>query len=242
MDNRLGSLLGKSSRVTYLRLGIECYRPSDFDQVESTHTLLVSRNITCQQIVFNNNVAIDVNTNVVKDVILFRYENPKFFRILSIFSLCQFVFWMYLAHFSYTSLRDSPTTTESDTVWWRRINLGENKYKNTLATLCLVIAYGILASSWLFTLKSIRYLVLHKGGKIVTFVSYTPFGKNRLTTVNLNKVSCEESRHSAKVQLPIKVEGHRLFYILDMRGEFLNPRLFDHTVGLKRILNRHFDS
>nr|CAD7454988.1 unnamed protein product [Timema tahoe] len=136
-----------------------------------------------------------------------------------------------------------------DHITLRAISLADKKIKQFLVKLRInglplavtlgLKAYGILATSWLFTLKSIRYLVLLKGGKNVTFVSYTPFGENRLTTVNLNKVSCEDSRHSAKVQLPIKVEGHRLFYILDMRGEFLNPRLFDHTVGLKRMLNRH---
>jgi hypothetical protein len=49
--------------------------------------------------------------------------------------------------------------------------------------------YGILTVAWLFTLKSIRYLILRKGGDKVTFVTYTPFGKNRMMTVDLNKVS-----------------------------------------------------
>lgn len=31
--------------------------------------------------------------------------------------------------------------------------------------------------------------------------------------------------------LPLKVAGRRFFYILDKKGEFVNPTLFDHTVG-----------
>lgn len=52
--------------------------------------------------------------------------------------------------------------------------------------------------------------------------------------VPLKYVSAQQSRSQAKVQLPLKVKGKSFFYILDMRGEFLNQRLYDFTVGLKR--------
>ncbi|XP_021916603.1 transmembrane protein 223 isoform X2 [Zootermopsis nevadensis] len=94
--------------------------------------------------------------------------------------------------------------------------------------------YGILTAAWFFTLKSVRYLILRKGGDKLTFVTYTPFGKNRMLTVDVNKVSSQESRQNARVQLPIKVKNYRLFFVLDMKGEFQNPKLFDHTAGLKR--------
>lgn len=48
------------------------------------------------------------------------------------------------------------------------------------------------------------------------------------------QVSSQESRQNARVQLPIKVKNYRLFFVLDMKGEFQNPKLFDHTAGLKR--------
>ena len=38
-----------------------------------------------------------VNTNVVKDVVLFKYENPRQFKLLNIFAIVQFGFWSYLA-------------------------------------------------------------------------------------------------------------------------------------------------
>jgi hypothetical protein len=49
------------------------------------------------------------------------------------------------------------------------------------------------------------------------------------------QVSSQESRQNARVQLPIKVKNYRLFFVLDMRGEFKNPKLFDQTAGLKRV-------
>lgn len=76
------------------------------------------------------NATLDVNTNVVKDVILFKHDNPKKYKMLNVFALCQFFFWSYLSHISFTTLRDAPVEKASpDASWWRRINLGDNKYR-----------------------------------------------------------------------------------------------------------------
>ena len=39
----------------------------------------------------------------------------------------------------------------------------------------------------------------------------------------------------AKPQLPLKLKGYRFFFLLDKEGEFLQPTLFDKTVGIKRF-------
>lgn len=176
----------------------------------------------------------DVKTNVAKDVILFKYENPRFFKVLNLFGASQFVFWGYLSIFAYTNLKDAPVPVEENADWWRKINLGENKYKNTIAALSFFIGYGILVITWMYTLRSVRYLVLRKGGKDISFVTYTPMGNNKILTVGLDQVSCKQMRAAAPVQLPLKIKNHYLHYILDMKGEFKNPTLFDHTAGLKR--------
>lgn len=84
----------------------------------------------------------DVNTNVTKDVILFKYENPKFFMYMNIFAVVQYMFWTYLGVFSLQNLRDAPVDESKiteDTPWFRKINLGQNKYRNTLGALAIVI-------------------------------------------------------------------------------------------------------
>lgn len=53
-------------------------------------------------------------------------------------------------------------------------------------------------------------------------------------TVVLKDLNCKQIRQEAKSQLPIKVKGHFFHYILDMKGEFKNTSLFDHTAGLSR--------
>lgn len=82
---------------------------------------------------------LDVKTNVVKDVILYKYENPRFFRILNIFAICQFGFWAYLSYFSFFYLRDVPADKSKDSPWFRRINLGEPKYRYAIGISSFVI-------------------------------------------------------------------------------------------------------
>lgn len=86
---------------------------------------------------------VDVNTNVVKDVILYKYENPRFFKLLNFCALCQFGFWSYLSIFAFQNMKDAPASSEPDASWFRRINLGENKYKNTIAACAFIIGKGM---------------------------------------------------------------------------------------------------
>lgn len=79
-----------------------------------------------------------------------------------------------------------------------------------------------------------KYLILRKGGKDVTVVTYTPFGENRMFTLGLENINCKETRQATRSQLPIKIKNHWFHYIVDMKGEFRNTTLFDHTVGLRR--------
>ncbi|XP_030558290.1 transmembrane protein 223 [Drosophila novamexicana] len=180
--------------------------------------------------------AFDVSTNVPKDIVLFKYENPRFYQMLNFFGVCQFVFWTYLSHFAFTTLKDAPVVEKpgEELKWFQRINLGENKYKNGITICSFMIGYGILFAVWMFTLRSVRFLILRKGGQSVSFVTYGPFNRNRIMTVPLKCISAQESREMARVQLPIKVKDKTLYYVLDMRGEFRNPQLFDYTAGLKR--------
>ncbi|XP_065089940.1 transmembrane protein 223 [Ochlerotatus camptorhynchus] len=178
----------------------------------------------------------DINTKVIKDVMLYKYENPRFYRILNMFAISQFLFWGYLSHFAYTTLRDAPVPDDKrdDLAWYERINLGENKYRNGIAIMSFVIGYGILFTSWMFTLRSIRFLILRKGGDKVSVVTYGPFGKNRIMEVPLNCISAHESREAARVTIPIKIKNRSFFYVVDKKGEFTNARLYDYTVGMRR--------
>ena len=38
-----------------------------------------------------------------------------------------------------------------------------------------------------------------------------------------------------KPQVTLKLKGHSFFFLVDKEGEFLQPTLFDKTVGVKRF-------
>lgn len=86
---------------------------------------------------------LNVNTNVVKDVILFRYDNPKQFKLLNIFAVVQFGFWSYLAITANTTLVDIPVmhdlANQENLPWWQKINLGEKKYRYAITYMCFGI-------------------------------------------------------------------------------------------------------
>ncbi|EAT40882.1 AAEL007423-PA [Aedes aegypti] len=213
--------------------------PAQIPKVPAVQQLRASFSTSCR--LAANPVAsraYDINTKVVKDVMLYKYENPRFYRILNIFAITQFLFWGYLSHFAYTTLRDTPVPEgkTDELAWYERINLGENKYRNGIAIMSFVIGYGILFTSWMFTLRSVRFLILRKGGDKVSVVTYGPFGKNRIMEVPLNCISAQESREAARVTIPIKIKNRSFFYVVDKKGEFTNARLYDYTVGMRRNL------
>nr|CAG4645960.1 EOG090X0JX7 [Lynceus sp. MCZ IZ 141354] len=178
----------------------------------------------------------EVETNLQHDVILFRYENPKLMRVLNYFAISQFLFWIYLVEFTHSITKDAPVeTAKKDISWFKKLALFQNKYKNGIMFLFTAIGTGILLSSWLYSLRVIRLLVLRKGGQTVTFVTYAPFARKRYMDVPLREVSAKLSRAEAKSHLPIKVKGTYGHFSLDSKGEFTNSKLFDATVGLRRF-------
>lgn len=81
----------------------------------------------------------EVDTKVAKDVILFKFENRRFFKMLNLFAISQFLFWTYLTYCA-ASLRNIPIKEDSaNRPWWQSINLGEKKYKYGLMVLSFVI-------------------------------------------------------------------------------------------------------
>ncbi|XP_042875241.1 transmembrane protein 223-like [Penaeus japonicus] len=179
---------------------------------------------------------IEQNYAVEKDTLLFRNENRRFFKLINLFAMSQFFFWSYLSHFALTMMKDvevpADVRDDPNIPWWRKMNLG--KYRNGITVSCFMIGWGTMALSWMYTLRSVRYLVLKKGGKSLAFVTFTPFGRNKTLNVPLEKVSAKQSRLTATVHLPLKVKGKYFHYILDMRGQFPNAKLFDYSAGLRR--------
>ena len=70
---------------------------------------------------------------------IFIYIFNKFYKILNIFAICQFVFWNFLSYNVFTTLRDVPVkkVAENETLdWYQSVNLGENKYRTGMTVFC----------------------------------------------------------------------------------------------------------
>ncbi|XP_070771397.1 transmembrane protein 223 [Enoplosus armatus] len=187
------------------------------------------------------------STQPSRDVTLFEHDRTRFFRLLSVFCGGQFFFWTYLAHFAYTGLRDTggatekgkakaSTTTGLAGMWSFEMNLGSNTWRYGFTLGCLAIAAGMVGLGVLFCRRSVSQVVLHQGGRMVTVSTQSPLGpgRGRRITVPLSQVACHAHRQESPSFIPLRVKGHKFYFLLDKEGTVNNPRLFDITVGAYR--------
>ncbi|XP_062892268.1 transmembrane protein 223 [Mobula hypostoma] len=186
-----------------------------------------------------------VSTDLPRDVTLFGNHRPHFFRLLGLFCGTQALFWAYLAHLAFTSLRDTgyeETVLVGDRaeglpkIGGIALNLGSDKWRYGFTASCLTVGCLILAAGSAFSRRSVCGVVLHRGGQEVTISSHRLLGGSRSFRVPLRDLSCMAHRHQVASVIPLKVRGHRLYYLLDGRGQFHHPGLFDVTVGAYRSL------
>ncbi|PIK36705.1 putative transmembrane protein [Apostichopus japonicus] len=189
-------------------------------------------------------------SEVVKDVVLYKNNSNIFFGVVGAFACAQMVFWGYLTHTAFTSMRDAhiltatkygpegpPAELKKWTSWSGiTMSLSSGKWRYGVTLLCLAAGTSIFAMSLMYSRRSISSLILLKGGNNLRIETFGFLGLKSSITVPVSKVSCQHSRHAVSSQLPIKVYGHSFHYILDKQGKFLNGRLFDYTAGMKRVL------
>lgn len=186
------------------------------------------------------------STAVAKDVILFQHDRTRFFRLLAIFCGGQFLFWAYLAHFAFTSLRDTrqnrgepqKVRTELGGLFSFDMNLGSNAWRYGFTLGCIIIGGGIVGVATLFSRRSVSRVILHKGGGKVTVSTQSPLGPLRAhhLTVPLTQVTCHAHRQESPSFIPLKIKGYKFYFLLDKEGTLNNPKLFDITVGAYRPL------
>ena len=81
--------------------------------------------------------------NIKEDILIYSYNNDRFYKFLTFFGIVQFFFWIHLAGFSYSTLRDVDPVIEGQNIhgekhpWWKKINLGKEKYRYGMAVLCI---------------------------------------------------------------------------------------------------------
>lgn len=95
------------------------------------------RQLQCKSYASYAPINIDAR-NLTKDVIVYKYNNPQFFKLMNIFAIVQFFFWLICSEFTLSTLRDTPIDETDPEISNKsiiyRVNLGENKYKYGIAT------------------------------------------------------------------------------------------------------------
>ncbi|NWS79213.1 TM223 protein, partial [Crotophaga sulcirostris] len=170
---------------------------------------------------------------VPRDVVLFRYDRSRFFRLAGAFCVGQGVFWAYLAHCAFTMLRPAPGPGPEDPFRPR-----DNKWRFGFTGACLSLGSLIVAGGCLLPLRAVRRVTLLRGGGAVAIGTHGPLGVGAgpTLTVALRDLSCPAHRAQVATALPLRVRGRPFYFLLDKRGDFPDPRLFDLTVGAFRKL------
>lgn len=68
-------------------------------------TLKKSKNIVTSSVKRNFSEVVKPAENLAKDIIVYRYENPRKFKLLNIFAISQLFFWCYLGQWSFTGMK-----------------------------------------------------------------------------------------------------------------------------------------
>lgn len=176
---------------------------------------------------------------VWKDVTLYYYNRQKFFRLVGLACASQFIFWGWMAYFLISLKRDKGQEKILDVssssnlgASWKIVRFVMDS-PVMLASFAVGVGLVFTTSGFIYSLRSVNRLVLQ--GNNLRVVTHTPLGGTRSVTVPISDVSCTGSRIGAKPQVPLKLKGYRFFFLLDKEGEFMQPTLFDKTVGIKRF-------
>ncbi|XP_062454855.1 transmembrane protein 223 [Rhea pennata] len=177
-----------------------------------------------------------LDTAVPRDVVLFRHDRDRFFRLVGLFCAGQGLFWGYLAHFAFTALRPAPAP--GDGPGDDPLRPRDNKWRLGFTASCLTLGSLIVAAGFLLPRRAVRQVTLLQGGRHVAIGTHGPLGLGRGScfTVPLREVSCSTHRAEARAALPLKVKGRPFYFLLDKQGHICHPRLFDLTVGAYRKL------
>ncbi|KAK0181991.1 hypothetical protein PV327_000166 [Microctonus hyperodae] len=142
----------------------------------------------------------EINTNVANNVLLWKYEIDKHFRRLQIFSCVQF---SILTLFSYIMYSNLPSFNNYETV---KDYVQDNSIIMLSSVMSLVT--GICASLliWAFTIRSLKYIILNKGGKFATLVSFHPIKKPQPHVVLIDDIIVTKGRRDVGQYLSLKLQ------------------------------------
>ncbi|KYQ55679.1 hypothetical protein ALC60_05430, partial [Trachymyrmex zeteki] len=80
--------------------------------------------------------------------------------------------------------------------------------------------------------RSIKYIILNKGGKTLSIITYHMQKKKSKLNLPVGVVKCTADRQDdTGTYLPLKIKNKSFYYIVNKSGTFVNSNLFDHIMG-----------
>ncbi|XP_014213361.1 transmembrane protein 223 [Copidosoma floridanum] len=178
----------------------------------------------------SQNNPLRINTKIKNNVMLYRLEKDIFIRGSLLFGIVAMIGCLFMADSVYMVLCKD---LFNPTIPWKT-RLYDNIFPVSAVIIGILAGPLILTAVWFITVRTVKYVVLHKGGENVTIVTYHPLFNFKKMTVPLSHVDCKTSRTEAKSYAMIKLKEKKYQFLIDKTGTFVNPELFDCTVGASR--------
>ncbi|KAL0107550.1 hypothetical protein PUN28_014695 [Cardiocondyla obscurior] len=96
-----------------------------------------------------------------------------------------------------------------------------------------VFTFALIAGPFMFFFiyalcsRSVKYIILNKGGKTVSIVTYHVLKKKSSSVIPVEMVKSTVDRRSKSGFVSLKIKNKYFYYLLDNGGTYVNPKLFD---------------
>eukprot|EP00123_Amoebidium_parasiticum_P020809 comp5679_c0_seq1/m.1560 comp5679_c0_seq1/g.1560 ORF comp5679_c0_seq1/g.1560 comp5679_c0_seq1/m.1560 type:complete len:212 (-) comp5679_c0_seq1:143-778(-) len=173
---------------------------------------------------------------VGKDILLFEYQSPSIPALATFVGICGSIFWSYMAWEALFGYIPTPMDAARIVMKKNEQKEGEQPAKQgswRFALACATIGASVAYICWLFPRRLVTNLSLLKGGENLQVTTYNSVWTRTFTVPvrNVFALQSRESLHGRNSYLPIKVEGTKMFFVLDMGGKFHDPDLFDEMLA-----------
>ncbi|EDV27092.1 uncharacterized protein TRIADDRAFT_22849 [Trichoplax adhaerens] len=180
------------------------------------------------------------NTQSAKrDIVIYTNKKESFFATISVVSICQLFFWTYLGEFAFSELRDPYSSIKPNKDKKKEelaLDDSDSISRVGLATVSIVAGLSFCVIGFFYCYRSVKSLALTRGGIDVKITTYGPFGMHRQLTVPLSNMSAMAKRNETDSPIPIRIRNYSFYFLVDHQGKFLEPRLYDRTISIKRRL------
>ena len=203
--------------------------------------LIVTKNIVNQEVLTNSHS---------KEILLYESSRHDYYRMLGVVGLFNYILWVFVANFGifwYSSklkeeskeLKDSETKTGLKALI--SSILESNKTMLKISVVFMVFGHLILCATVIFCVRTVNFMSLlpnSSGVDKVRIYCYSVFGLPNTYhkhDIPVDQISALKHRLDSKSRfIPLKVKGETLKFRIDKRGNFIQPSIFDNTVGVKR--------